>query len=166
MDKFNEFIALSVTMASEKPFEQVVEAIEARVGRANHFGFKKLIDAKASYAEVESAVSSMVGSSDFMIFAYFESGQVLSLCGKPKQAKLYIIGNPLIANQMYEHNPAVGLYVPLRLFVYNDYNSKTHISYDQPSSLMSQFEDQNILKVAQMLDTKLEKLVTDVIKSD
>ncbi|WP_254174033.1 DUF302 domain-containing protein [Planktothrix pseudagardhii] len=106
----------------------------------------------------------MVGKNDLMIFTHLESGKVLSLCGKFKQAKLYIMGNPLIANQMFEEDPAVGLYVPLRLFVYDEYNGKTYITYDQPSSLLGRFENPKILRVAEMLDQKLQELVTMAVQ--
>src|SRR5262249_6127940 len=33
---------------------------------------------------------------------------------------LYLIGNPLLANRMYEQHPAVGLYAPLRASIYED----------------------------------------------
>jgi uncharacterized protein (DUF302 family) len=154
------FTVNHIKVPSEKSFEQVTTAIESMVGKANNLIFQKLIDANASFTEVENAVKSMVGKNDLMIFTHLESGKVLSLCGKFKQARLYIIGNPLIANQMFEEDPAVGLYVPLRLFVYDEYNGKTYITYDKPSSLLSRFENLKILKVAEMLDQKLEELVT------
>ncbi|MBE9144257.1 DUF302 domain-containing protein [Planktothrix mougeotii] len=158
------FTVNHVKVSSEKSFAQVTTAIESMVGKANNLIFQKLIDANASFTEVENAVKSMVGKNDLMIFTHLESGKVLSLCGKFKQAKLYIIGNPLIANQMFEEDPAVGLYVPLRLFVYDEYNGKTYITYDQPSSLLGRFENPKILRVAEMLDQKLQELVTMAVQ--
>ncbi len=154
------FTVTHVKVRSEKSFAQVTTAIESIAGKANNLIFQKLIDANASFTEVENAVKSMVGKNDLMIFTHLESGKVLSLCGKFKQAKLYIIGNPLIANQMFEEDPSVGLYVPLRLFVYDEYSGKTCITYDKPSSLLGRVENQKILRVAEMLDQKLEELVT------
>jgi uncharacterized protein (DUF302 family) len=153
------FTVTHVKVSSEKSFEEVTNAIESAVGKANNLIFQKLIDSNASFAEVENAVKSMVGKNELMIFTYLESGRVLSLCGKSKKARLYIIGNPLIANQMFEEDPAVGLYVPLRLFVYDEYDGKTYIAYDKPSSLLGKFQDKKILRVAEMLDQKLEELV-------
>ncbi|MGK7872726.1 MAG: DUF302 domain-containing protein [Xenococcaceae cyanobacterium] len=157
------FAETCITVSSSRPFEQVTNAIESIVGKGKNLIFRKLLDSNASCDQLKSAVESMVGPSGFILFAHFESGRVLSLCGKPKKAKLYVIGNPLIANQMFEQNPAVGLYVPLRLFVYDDYNGKTYVAYDKPSSLLGQFQDETILRVAQMLDQKLEELVTRAV---
>lgn len=121
---------------------------------------QKLVNTNASSDDFKTALNSMLGTGSFIRFVDIESGQYLSLCGRTKKAKLYIIGNPLIANQMYELNPAVGLFVPLKLFVYDDYQDKTHIAYVKPSSLLGQFDDEKILEVAQLLDQKLEEVAT------
>jgi len=158
------FLATRVIVSSEKSFEQVTSVIEQIVGQADLTIFQKLVNSTSSFAEVESAVASMTGSSGFMIFAQVEQGALLSLGGKRKNALLYILGNPLIANQMFEQNPAVGLYVPLRLFVYDDYQGKTHVAYDKPSSLLEQFQDEKVAIVAQSLDGKLEELATMAVQ--
>ncbi len=145
-----------VVVSSEKSFEEVINGIEAILGDGKYSVFQGLVNAKAPFKEVKSVLESMLGESGFMKFATFDMGALLSLMGKPKNAKLYLIGNPLIANQMIEHNPAVGLYVPPRVLVYDDYEGKTHIAYDQPSSMLSQFENGFILKVSQMLDEKFK----------
>ena len=93
-----------------------------------------------------------------MIFSKFDQGALLALADKSTKAMLYILGNPLIAIQMLEHNPAVALYVPLRLAVYEDDQGSTFVVYDQPSSLLGQFQNEKITSVAHGLDEKLEEL--------
>jgi hypothetical protein len=46
----------------------------------------------------------------------------------------------------------------LRIFVYSDNSGKTFISYDKPSSLLSQFQNPKIGMAAGMLDQKLAGL--------
>jgi uncharacterized protein (DUF302 family) len=65
-----------------------------------------------------------------------------------------------LANKLFEQNHAVGLYVPLRVFVYSDEHVNTHVSYDKPSTLLTQFHDGKLSMIAQMLDQKLEALAT------
>lgn len=157
------FTGTCVIVDSEKSFEQVTSAIEAMASPADNMLLRQLkrLDTNKSFDQVKSAVESMVGKSGFTILVDFELGGLLtSQSGKRNKSKLYIIGNPLIANQMFEHNPAVGLYVPLRLFVYEDYDGKTRVTYDKPSSLLGRLQNEEILKVAQMLDQKLEDLAT------
>ncbi|WP_373530894.1 DUF302 domain-containing protein [Nostoc sp.] len=159
------FTTTCVIVSSEKSFEQVTSAIETIVSQADNALLRQLkrLDTNKSFDQVKNAVESMVGKSGLTILVDFELGGLLtSQSGKRNKSKLYIIGNPLIANQMFEQNPGVGLYVPLRLFVYEDFDGKTRVTYDKPSSLLGQFQNEEILKVAQMLDQKLENVVTMV----
>ncbi|BAZ70623.1 hypothetical protein NIES4106_54180 (plasmid) [Fischerella sp. NIES-4106] len=147
-----------VIVSSEKPFQEVIDAIESIVGDGKYSVFEELVAAKAPFEQVESVVESMLGQSGFMKLATFNTGGLLSLMGKAKNVKLYLLGNPLIANQMIEQNPVVGLYVPPRLLVYDDYEGKTHITYDKLSSILSQFDNEFILKVSQMLDQRFQEI--------
>jgi uncharacterized protein (DUF302 family) len=151
-----------VIVSSDKPFQEVIDAIESVVGDGKYSVFEELVDANAPFEEVKNVVESMLGKSGFMKMAEFNMGALLSLMGKPKNVKLYLIGNPLIANQMIEQNPAVGLYVPPRLLVYDDYDGKTHIAYDKPSSMLSQFDNGLILKVSQMLDQRFQEAAVGI----
>ncbi len=60
----------------------------------------------------------------------------------------------------FEQTHGVGLYVPLRVFVYTDEAGKTYVAYDKPSTLLSQFHNEKISMIAGMLDQKLEGLAT------
>ncbi|PMB00803.1 DUF302 domain-containing protein [Fischerella thermalis CCMEE 5273] len=151
-----------VVVSSDKPFDEVINAIESIVGDGKYSVFEELVAAKAPFEQVKAVLESMLGSSGFMKMAMFDLGALLSLMGKPKNVKLYLLGNPLIANQMIEQNPAVGLYVPPRLLVYDDYDGKTHIAYDKPSSMLSQFDNGFILKVSQMLDQRFQEAATAI----
>ena len=44
------------------------------------------------------------------------------------------------------------------VFVYADESGKTFVSYDRPSALLGQFQNEKIGMVAQMLDQKLDGL--------
>ena len=63
-----------------------------------------------------------------------------------------------MGKQLFEQDHAVGLYVPVRIFVYSDASGKTSVSYDKPSTLLSQFQNSKVNMVAEMLDQKLEGL--------
>ena len=75
----------------------------------------------------------------------------------------YVLGNPLIAVQMTQHNLAAGLYAPLRVLVYEDDRGRTCLEYDKPSSLFGQFNDDRITTVAGLLDRKLEDLIAEAV---
>lgn len=118
------------------------------------------VDSNKSFDQVNEAVKSLVAKNGMMIMAQVDQGKMLSMTGLKLNATLYLIGNPVVGKQLFEQNHAVGLYVPLRLFVFGDENGKTHLAYDKPSSLLSQFSNGKIDMVGQMLDQKIEGLAT------
>jgi len=77
---------------------------------------------------------------------------------------VYLVGNPVLANRMYEQHAAVGLYAPSRASVFEDYEGKCHFTYDRPSGLLEQFKNQEIRAVARMLDEKMEKLAGRLVR--
>ncbi len=83
---------------------------------------------------------------------------MLSMAGLQLKAKLFLVGNPNVGKQLFEQDHAVGLYVPLRIFVFADANGKTFVEYDKPSAVLAQFGNEKIGMVAKMLDEKLAGL--------
>ena len=76
----------------------------------------------------------------------------------------YVVGNPLFALQMTQHDIRASLYAPLRVLLYENGEGKTCVEYDRPSSLFGQFGNASVTEVATMLDRKLEQLVAEAIR--
>lgn len=152
-----------VRLATDKPFEDVAQAFERQLGRFDPDVYKALAeggDAKAAKAKIEA----MAGPSGFMLFATHNHGALLRLAGQKRKAIQYIVGNPLFAFQMTQHDIRASLYAPLRVLVYEDDKGKTCVEYDRPSSLFGQFGNDLIRPTAVMLDDKLEALVAAAFK--
>ena len=120
--------------------------------------FKGLVEARASSQEIQTAVSLAQGDLQFMTLAKVSQGELTSLLGTPKKLTVYLIGNPVIANRMFERNRGAGLYAPLRASLYEDTSGNVHFSYDRPSTLLGSFKDAEIDVVAAMLDEKMAQL--------
>ena len=67
----------------------------------------------------------MAGSSGFMLFSTRDPGGVLRIVGQQRKAVQYVIGNPLFAVQMTQHDIRAGLYAPLRVLLYEDETGKS-----------------------------------------
>jgi uncharacterized protein (DUF302 family) len=106
----------------------------------------------------------MAGPSGFMLFRTSDHGVLLRLAGQQKKAIQYLLGNPLIALQMTQHDIRAGLYAPLRVLLYENEEGKTCIEYDRPSSLFGQFGNPKVTEVATQLDRKLEQLVAKALE--
>ena len=141
---------------SSRPFDEVVNAFESAVGSVEDTGFPALLAKTKNSDEFEASVHSREGSSGFMRFLTVDHSAWLNRIGLSAKARMYTIGNPLIARTMLEHNIAAGLNVPARLMIYEDpVNGTTRLAYDLPSSLMSGLQNEKVTAAAKKLDAKL-----------
>ena len=99
------------------------------------------------------------GAQGLMIFAVFDHGAALNMAGARTNARQYLIGNPLTAIQMSQHDIRAALYAPLRVLVYERKGGQTIVEYDQASSLFGQFGRADVTEVAKTLDVKLERVL-------
>src|SRR4029077_18362481 len=99
------------------------------------------------------------GAQELMVFSVFDHGAALNLVGARTNAKQYLIGNPLTAIQMSQHDIRAALYAPLRVLVYEQGEGHTIVEHDQPSSQFGQFGLTDVTQVAMTLDVKLERVL-------
>jgi hypothetical protein len=95
----------------------------------------------------------------FVNFWTFDPTPMMRLAGHSTRAVTYMVGNNVIVETMYRHDPGVMLYAPLRTEIYEDSTGRVHLSIDQPSSKFASFGDRRIAMVGAMLDTKLAELL-------
>ena len=152
-----------VRVVADKPFDQVIKAFEQQLGQFNPEVYKAL-SAGADAEKVRAKIEAMAGPSGFMRFMTSHHGALLRLAGQKKNALQYLVGNPLIAMQMTQHDIRAALYAPLRVLVYESEQRKTSVEYDKPSSLFGQFGNAKVTDVATMLDRKLQQLVAKAIR--
>jgi hypothetical protein len=88
-----------MVVASDRSYEQVIEALEAQLGlRADwENSARALITPNASWEQAVQIVEQQLGTSGFTILSKIEPGALLRLSGKPTRATQYAIGNPLLA---------------------------------------------------------------------
>src|SRR5580704_17651309 len=113
-----------VRVVADKPFDQVTKAFEQQLGQFNEDTYKSL----AAGEDVEKArakLEAMVGPSGFMLFRTSDHGSLLRLVDQKKKAIQYLVGNPLFAIQMTQHDVRAGLYAPLRVLIYENEAGKT-----------------------------------------
>ena len=159
----SRFVIDHVRLATDKLFEEVTAAFERQLGRFEPGVYQALAedgDAEAARIRIEA----MAGPSGFMLFGTQNHGALLRLARQQRQAVQYVVGNPLFALQMTQHDVRASLYAPLRVLIYENEEGKTCVEYDRPSSLFGQFGNDRISTTAAMLDRKLEALVAAAIE--
>lgn len=139
-------------MALKSNFDSFVKNIETLLNRLNpDWPSGLLSDPEA----VKQHLTKVAGDTGLMIFGQQEHGKLLMLKGKRAKVIQYIIGNPLTAVEMTQHDIRAALYAPLRVIFYEDDYGVLYAEYDLPSSLFGQFANEEILAVSKELDKKL-----------
>jgi uncharacterized protein (DUF302 family) len=137
-------------------FERFTSVLEKILGHFPSDIQKDILERPQVAAE---RLKSAEGAQELMIFSVFDHGAALNIVGARTNAKQYLIGNPLTAIQMTQHDIRAALYAPLRVLVYEQREGHTIVEYDQPSSLFGQFGQPDVTKVAKALDAKLERVL-------
>lgn len=155
---------IHLNFKSSKSFAEITSAIEKQLGKFDPTIGQSFSATPLNPGEIEAKIHAMEGSSGLMIFAVRDHGQLLALKSRHGLARQYVIGNPLVALEMTQHNLVAGEYAPVRVYVYVADDNLTHIDYDLPSSIFARFKSAQIDEVAKGLDEKLEKLVENALK--
>src|SRR5262249_35733939 len=146
--------------------EEVIQAFERAVGSVEG-AYDDLVAKSRDTAEFESLVREHEGSSGFMRFFTADHGAWAALEGMLFRARMYTIGNPLLAMTMLKHEVAAGLNAPVRILIYEEpVGRTTRFAYDLPSSLMSVLGNEKVMDAARKLDEKLIALAVDVTGSE
>ena len=150
------------SVTTSKPFEAVVAALKAGVGRLDLAAFANASRSPSHFAELEEVIHRDMGKTGLMLFLEFDHGAVLrkeSGLDQPKIVRL-VIGNPLVMKEMVKHVPDAGSYAPVIVLV-DERGDGVHLSYDRMVSFLAPYGNQDARKVAQDLDRKVEKLLND-----
>lgn len=147
---------------SQKPFETVVETVEAGIGRPNMSRFGQDIAGAATYEEMQEVVQLAVSEIGLMEFLRLDAGAVLAkahVSGNPKSIRL-IIGNPLIMQSMTRLVPDAASYAPVTVLI-DQRPDGVHLSYDEMASFLDFYGNAEALAIARDLDAKVEKLLQE-----
>ncbi|HET6175562.1 MAG TPA: DUF302 domain-containing protein [Candidatus Sulfotelmatobacter sp.] len=150
------------SLASSKPFDQVVAVLNAAIGHPDMAEFGRSTQAARSFAELKSAVEQGLSKTGLMLFMQLDQGAVVQKeTGQdtPRIIRL-LIGNPLIMKEMAKHVPDAGSYAPITVLV-DDRADGVHLSYDRMASFLAAYGNRDALQVAKDLDNKVETLLRE-----
>ncbi len=157
------YTATRITYASAHGFAETRARLEERVPLFDQTVALELVLSGATWAAVEAAVNDRVGPDGLVALARLDQGALVSLSGRPLEATLYLVGNPLVARDVTHLAPAAALYAPFRVAVFSD-AAGVHLAYDRPSSVFASLGSEGINKIAVELDDKIEKVAQAVCR--
>ncbi|WP_310393569.1 DUF302 domain-containing protein [Hymenobacter sp.] len=154
-----EFTNTHVVISSTKPFTQAIKDIQAEMGRASADVLGDRLSASKDFAEFTQEMEFLAGRSNFINVALLNWGKVMSRVPLGMKAVLFVIGNPLTAKKLLEAGgPEVGLYLPTKIYVYEDSEGTTQVTYDQIGPVMAQYNKPELSAVAAAIDKALANL--------
>jgi uncharacterized protein (DUF302 family) len=116
------------------------------------------IPSSKSYDQTVEAFKMAVSKGGMMVMSTVDQGNMLKMTGLEMKGTLFLVGNPNVGKQVFEKDPGAGLYLPLRVYIYQGSDNKTYLSYDKPSVVLKPFNNASIDQTAGMLDQKLDML--------
>jgi hypothetical protein len=150
--------AVRLDVAIPYGYEEFRRRFESAVPMWNRDHAVEMLERKAPWSEV-AADAAASAPHDFLLYWKLDLTAMMGLAGNSHRATEYLLGNHVIAETMYRHNPAVALYVPLRCAVYET-TEGARFTMEQPSTALSDLGHDEIALVGRDLDRKLAKLLT------
>ncbi|GAD99496.1 hypothetical protein MYCGRDRAFT_109813 [Paecilomyces variotii No. 5] len=154
-----------VTVKTTTPYDTVLDRLNVEVQR-NWPATKSLFDTleTTSKEDFERYFQTNAGPSGFVQFYSMEYDKWLKLydIGNGRRCIRVLLGNPLIAKTILEHELGVGLYVPVELLLLETEDKEnTKVIYIVPSSLIASVNrgNEELKKAAKALDDKFEFLI-------
>jgi len=141
----------------DETFEEVRRRYETLVPTINFAKLTELIE-EGDLSLVQQYTAEHAPHS-FVNFWTFDPTPMMRLAGHPTRAITYMMGNNVVVETMFRHDPGVMLYAPLRTEIYEDNGGHVHLSIDQPSTRFGSFGDPRIADVGVQLDAKLAALL-------
>ena len=136
------FSATTRKLCRPPPFDEVVALVRRR----------------ASWSEMEQLIANSAPHG-FLIYFKNDVRPVMQLAGDTADCIAYLMGNHIIAEQMFRHDPRAMLYAPLHTVIWEDSTDAAWFSVDQPSTQFASFGIPEISKVIVELDRKLAALL-------
>jgi uncharacterized protein (DUF302 family) len=147
-------------------YDALVTAFEREVGHLDPKLTANLVRRKASWEEVKRTIDQVGGSHGLMVIFRADQGRITSLSGREKRCSLYLVGNPVIANDIIDIDPGAAFYVPFRVCLYDEGADRSVIAYDRPSSFLAALGRPELTPFGEMLDQKIDMVAGIVTRLD
>ncbi|CAK5283727.1 unnamed protein product [Mycena citricolor] len=149
-----------VQVTTPVDYDTVSTRLYSMIGTVNG---NATLSTASSLTVLEERVAASVGSSDLIHFAEYNHGGWFQLfnANTTPRFKLFVIGNPLIADTIVKYDIRASYGVPVRVLVMENGNG-TKIFYQLPSSVANMIGSEPLQTAAEGLDQTFAALVTNI----
>jgi uncharacterized protein (DUF302 family) len=139
-------------------FDEFLTAFEAAAPPFDPGPMQRIVDSGGTWDDVRAKVAENAPN-ELMVYAKIDGRPLLAVAGHDVKAVEYLLGNHVIAETMFRHDPKALLYAPLRVLVYSDADGNAVFSMDQPSSAFGSLGIADVTEVGLGLDRKVANLL-------
>lgn len=152
-----------VTVTTGRPFDDVVSAVYAGLGRVADFGgFVSRAGATGNRDAYDAVIAAVTGSSGLIEFTTLDLGGVLEIRDPDRSRRMLriIAGNPVTMSKMTATVPDAGSYAPVTILAAERDGGVT-LSYDRVASAIAPYAGEEATAVAEALDDAVLALLRD-----
>jgi uncharacterized protein (DUF302 family) len=139
-------------------FDEFLTAFEAAAPPFDPAPMQRIVESGGTWDEVRAKVADNAPN-ELMVYAKIDATPLLDVAGHDVKAVEYLLGNHVIAETTFRHDPKALLYAPLRVLVYSDADGNAVFSMDQPSSAFGSLDIAEVTDVGLSLDRKVANLL-------
>lgn len=155
------FQGVRVYFPSQKSYDQVLASLLEEIGDAP-VELASLVQDHITWEGFRDEAEKLAGPSGFMQFALIDHGGWMAKAGPFRRSARIILGNPVLAITMLEHDLSAGLFAPVEALLIETGTDNCTLLYVKPSSAMVVEPNEELLKAAQNLDDKFFQLASKV----
>lgn len=147
-----------LNIATGIPFDDFRTAFEQAAPAFDPALFDGIARRDGTWDDVKDAVAGLAPY-DLIIYAILDATPLMTLAGHRTRAVEYLLGNHVIAETMFRHDPNALLYAPLRVLIFSDDAGNAVFAIDRPSTVFGGLNHDDITPVGFDLDTKVAGLL-------
>lgn len=147
-----------VDIATGVPFDEFVAAFEEAAPPFDRATMRQIVAAGGDWDDVRGAVAKNAPN-ELMVYAKIDATELLGVAGHRTQAIEYLVGNHVIAETMFRHDPKALLYAPLRMLIHSDSDGNAIFTMDRPGDAFGSLGIAEVAKVGEGLDRKVVNLL-------
>jgi uncharacterized protein (DUF302 family) len=140
------------------PFDQFRAAFEQAAPPFDPAPVSRIVASRGTWDEVRAAVAANAPN-ELMVYATIDAAPLLGVAGHATKAVEYLLGNHVIAETMFRHDPKALLFAPLRVLVYSDTDGNAVFTIHRPSTEFGSLGIPEVTEVGRALDRKVANLL-------
>lgn len=139
-------------------FDEFLTAFETAAPPFDPIAMQQIVESGGTWDDVRAKVADNAPN-ELMVYAKIDATPLFGVAGHVNKAVEYLVGNHVIAETMFRHDPKALLYAPLRMLVYSDSDGGAVFSMDKPSSAFGSLGIADVTEVGLSLDRKVANLL-------